>query len=175
MKTKEISDFRKTYKPYNKECYFEGLKLAVLFDEKDEVKKWGANWDVDGKFWWMPECHLTREIHPGIGTVNDWLNDHKMIVGQYGKFHLADDLKQSLFSSQNSQYTEYKLEKERIGFWQVRCFYESDVTTYKHFDSKQSQNGIDYKVNDKEYLTLEDGRNRWDGLITNGYNRVENS
>ena len=39
MKTKEIATFRKTYKDYDKQCYFEGLKLAVHFDEKDDVKK----------------------------------------------------------------------------------------------------------------------------------------
>ena len=98
MKTKEIKKFRDTYKDYDKQCYFEGLKLAVLFDEKDGVKKWGGRWDADAEHWWMPEKHLTTDVHEGIGTVKDWLNDHKMIMGQYGKFRLNDHT-ENLFSS----------------------------------------------------------------------------
>ena len=93
MKTKEILTFRKTYKDYDKQCYFEGLKLAVMFDEKDSVKRYGGNWDADGKFWWMPANHLTMEVQGGnslSATVQDWLNDGKMIVGQYGKFNLNE-------------------------------------------------------------------------------------
>ncbi len=51
MKTKEIYDFRKNYTDYKKPCVFEGYKLAVLFDEKDEIKKLGGKWNQDLKSW----------------------------------------------------------------------------------------------------------------------------
>jgi len=168
MKTKEIATFRKTYKPYHKQCYFEGFKLAVHFDEKDDVKRYGGRWDADEKIWWMPFDNLSTDVHAGVGTVTDWLNAGKMIVGQYGKFNLNDHT-ENLFSSNNSKYTEYKLGTEGNGFWQVRFFFDEDVITYKHFSGRADGD------NTLEYLTIEDGRQRWDALIEGGYNRVENS
>jgi hypothetical protein len=165
MKTKEIKTFRDAYKDYDKQCYFEGLKLAVMFDEKDAVKKWGAKWDNDAKIWWMPVDQLTVDVHAGIGTVRDWLNDHKMIVGQYGKFNenqhtvnMFSDLKQHRgyglrISNQEPQY-------------KVQFFDEYDVAKF----IPTGMGDLAY-----EYLTLEDGRERWNELIACGYNRVENS
>jgi hypothetical protein len=166
MKTKEITQFRKTYKDYDKQCYFEGLKLAVHFDEKDEVKKWGAQWDVDDKFWWMPANQLTKDVHAGIGTVKDWLNDHKMIVGQYGKFNDTANSR-NIFSDEADHFTEYGLYKSNNEpKFKVQFFYNHDVAKF-----------IPTGMGDlaSEYLTLEDGRKRWDEAINNGYNRVENS
>jgi len=45
MKSKEIRKFRESYNKYEKDCVFEGYKLAVRFDEKDMVKKHGGRWD----------------------------------------------------------------------------------------------------------------------------------
>ena len=164
MKTKEIATFRKTYKDYDKQCYFEGLKLAVHFDEKDDVKKWGANWDNDEKIWWMPEKHLTTDVHAGIGTVHDWLNDHKMIVGQYGKFN---ETKHTKLFLENDHYTEYGIHKSNNEpQFKVQFFYNHDVAKF-----------IPTGMGDLafEYYTIEDGRKRWDELVTQGYIRVENS
>jgi len=166
MKTKEISTFRKTYKDYDKQCYFEGFKLAVMFDEKDAVKKWGAKWDKDGKFWWMPTSRLTVDVHAGIGTVKDWLNDHKMIMGQYGKF-VSTDNSRNIFSDENDHHTEYGLHKSNNEpQFKVQFFYDQDVAKF-----------IPTGMGDlpTEYYTVEDGRKRWDVLIAIGYNRVENS
>ena len=167
MNTKEISTFRKTYKSYDKQCYFEGLKLAVHFDEKDEVKKWGANWDNDEKFWWMPENHLSTDVHAGIGTVQDWLNDHKMIVGQYGKFNETEHNVNLFNADISDHYTEYGLHKSNNEpQFKVQFFYNQDV-------AKFIPTGMGELAT--EYLTLEDGRKRWDEFINAGYNRVENS
>ena len=166
MKTKEISTFRKTYKDYDKQCYFEGFKLAVMFDEKDAVKKWGAKWDNDGKFWWMPTSRLTVDVHAGIGTVRDWLNDHKMIVGPYGKFNLNDHT-ENLFSDESDYYTEYGLHKSNNEpQYKIQFFYNDDV-------AKFIPTGMGELAS--EYLTIEDGRKRWDEFIEAGYNRIENS
>ena len=166
MKTREITAFRKTYKDYDKQCYFEGFKLAVHFDEKDDVKRYGAKWNQEDKIWWMPMDNLSTDVHAGIGTVRDWLNDHKMIVGQYGNF---DENKhtRNLFSEANDHFTEYGIHKSNNEpSFKVQFFYEQDVVKF-----------IPTGMGDlaMEFLTLEDGRKRWDEAITNGYNRVENS
>ena len=167
MKTKEIREFRKSYKDYNKQCHFEGYKLAVLFDEKDEVKKWGARWDADGKFWWMPKGKSQVDVHAGIGTVKDWLNDHKMIMGQYGKFTLNDYTSNLFTTNENTHYTEYGLHKSNSEpQYKVQFFYDDDVA--KFIPTGKGELAC-------EYLTMEDGRKRWDELIEDGYNRVENS
>ena len=166
MKTKEITTFRKTYKDYDKQCYFEGLKLAVLFDEKDAVKEWGAKWNAEDSHWWMPADQLTVDVHAGIGTVRDWLNDHKMIMGQYGKFNETEHTR-NLFSKENTHYTEYGLhQSNNEPQYKVQFFYDQDVAKF-----------IPTGMGDlaTEYLTLEDGRKRWNVLIAIGYNRVENS
>jgi len=165
MKTKEIKKFRDAYTDYDKQCYFEGLKLAVHFDEKDEVKKWGARWNADGGFWWMPVDQLTVDVHAGIGTVRDWLNDHKMIVGQYGEFNENDNTR-NLFSGlkQHTAYGLYKSNNEPK--YKVQFFDEHDVAKF----IPTGMGDLAYA-----YFTLEDGRERWNELIACGYNRVENS
>ena len=167
MKSKEIHTFRKTYKDYDKQCYFEGFKLAVLFDERDAVKEWGARWNAEDAHWWMPRNKLTVDVHAGIGTVKDWLNDHKMIVGQYGNFDENDNTRNLFHSGNNHEYTEYGLHKSNNEpQFKVQFFFNHDV-------AKFIPTGMGELAT--EYLTIEDGRKRWDEAIANGYNRVENS
>ena len=165
MKTKEIKTFRKSYKDYDKQCYFAGFKLAVLFDEKDAVKEWGARWNADGGFWWMPADQLTVDVHAGIGTVRDWLNDHKMIMGQYGEFN-ENEHTRNLFTEFNPHrgYGLHKSNNEPQ--YKVLFFHEQDVAKF-----------IPTGMGDlaTEYYTVEDGRERWNELIACGWNRVENS
>jgi len=168
MKSKEIREFRKTYTKYEKECVFEGYKLAVLFDEKDDVKRYGGRWDADEQIWWMPADCLTTDVHAGIGTVRDWLNDHKMIMGQYGKFNETEHIVHRVADAfSNDHYTEYRLEgHDASPKFKVQFFYNQDVAKF-----------IATGLGDlpTEYLTIEEGRKRWDALIECGYNRVENS
>ena len=164
MKTKEISTFRKTYKDYDKQCYFEGQKLAVHFDEKDDVKRYGGRWDADAETWWMPASKLLDEVHDNGTLVRDWLNDNEMIMGQYGKIKVAERFNGNL---KNDHYTEYGLHKSNNEpQFKVQFFYNHDVAKF-----------IPTGMGDlaTEYLTIEDGRKRWDEAINAGYNRVENS
>ena len=167
MKTREIKKFRDSYTKYDKDCVFEGYKLAVHFDEKDMVKKYGGRWDADEQTWWMPESKLLVEVHEPIGMlVRDWLNDSEMIMGQYGKFNETEHTKSLI---DNGHYTEYNLfppsdEDRGCPKFKVRFFYNQDVATFLHNE---------YGGWKTEYLTIEDGRKRWDELIANGYNRVE--
>jgi len=166
MKTKEIHDFRKTYTKYEKECVFEGYKLAVLFDEKDEVKRYGGRWQPndghEGGHWWMPEKKLLDQIHDNGTLVRDWLNDNEMIMGQYGKINNHER-----FTNDNDHYTEYGLHKSNNDpQYKVQFFYDHDVAKFIPTGMGELPT---------EYMTLEAGRKRWDECISNGYNRVENS
>ena len=168
MKTKEINKFRDTYTKYEKECVFEGYKLAVLFDEKDDVKRLGGRWDADNQTWWMPAKKLKEDAEPLGGPPNgslvvDVLNDNEMIMGQYGKFNETKNTL-NLLSSDSDHYTEYGIHKSNNEpQFKVQFFYDQDVVKF-----------IPTGMGDlaTEYLTLEDGRKRWDEFINAGYNRV---
>jgi hypothetical protein len=166
MKSKEIREFRKTYTKYEKECVFDGYKLAVLFDEKDEVKRYGGRWNQEEQIWWMPASRLLDEVSDNGTLVRDWLNDGQMIIGQYGEFKPSEHTTH-LFSSDNDHYTEYGLHKSNNDpQYKVQFFYEHDV-------AKFIPTGMGDL--DTEYYTREDGKKRWKVLIGIGYNRVENS
>jgi len=163
MKSREIRKFRKTYTKYEKECVFEGYKLAVLFDEKDDVKRYGGRWDADEQTWWMPAGKLLDEVHDNGTLVRDWLNDNEMIMGQYGKIKKTERFNDVV----EPHYTEYGLHKSNNEpQFKVQFFYDQDVVKF-------IPTGVGALATD--YLTIEDGRKRWDEAINAGYNRVENS
>ena len=95
MKSKEIKKFREDYTDYKKKCVFEGYKLAVLFDEKDDVKRMGGRWDANEQTWCMPRENLKKDAEqyggpPNGSLVEDYLNDLQMVMGQYGEFQKKD-------------------------------------------------------------------------------------
>ena len=100
MNKRDITKFRKAYKPWKADCVSEGLKLAVHFDEKDIVKKLGARWEPDpsgkGGYWWMPEKHLKNDAHPNGSLVVDVLNDEKMVIGPVGEVDLKHHTMRSI-------------------------------------------------------------------------------
>ena len=161
LKSREIKKFRKTYTKYEKTCVFEGYKLAVLFDEKDDVKRYGGRWDPEEMTWWMPEKKLLNEIHNNGTLVRDWLNDSEMIMGQYGKIQWSkDDMK-------NISYTQYTLHcntGERNG---ITVNWFEDIDAVEFVDTSIDNSGTWYNV--------ENARIWWDDLIGMGYNRVEKS
>ena len=166
MKTKEIHKFRETYKDYKKPCVFEGYKLAVLFDEKDLIKRMGGRWDPDEMTWWMPEKNLKKDAEqyggpPNGSLVEDYLNDMQMVMGQYGEF------KSHSGELDHNHYTEYRLFRDASQpQFKVQFYYKQDAVVFVPTGMGDLQT---------EYLTVEDARTRWDNLIECGYNRVENS
>lgn len=104
MKKTQINKFRKSYIPYAGPMGQEGLALAVTFDEKDEVKQLGAKWSPaqmaeQGGFWWIPaklvekDCPIEDEENwgpGGSGTIMNWLDNHKMVVGPHGGVSATD-------------------------------------------------------------------------------------
>ena len=172
MMTKDIKEFRKTYTDYNRYCCFEGYKLAVLYDEKDEVKRLGGRWHPDpsgakGGFWWMPHDKLNIPIEEqgGIPVVG-WLNKNKMIWGQYGTVRINE---RSRFDSSNpdtQNYTEYGLHDSKTNSqFKFQFWFDVDVVVRVFINAKGDML--------MDYLTIEDGRKRWDELIEAGYNRVK--
>ena len=110
----------------------------------------------------MPASKLLDQIHDNGTLVRDWLNDNQMIIGQYGQINNRER-----FSYDNDHFTEYGLHKSNNDpQYKVQFFYNHDV-------AKFIPTGMGDL--DTEYLTREDGKKRWDVLVGNGYNRVENS
>jgi len=160
MKSKEIREFRKTYTKYEKDCVFEGYKLAVLFDEKDDVKRYGGRWNADEQTWWMPEKKLLDQIHDNGTLVRDWLNDNQMIMGQYGEYKgpcKGDGVAYNLLGIGKNRYT--------VQFWN-----DSDAVA---FHQSRQDGTFGNNCPDPVWYTLEDARTRWDELISEGYVRVQ--
>ena len=92
----QLRKWREDYTVWDAPCLGDGLALHVHFDEKDDVKRMGGRWHPHpsgkGGHWWMPinklgqTCPFEDEEFwgpGGSGTILDWLNNHKMIAGQY--------------------------------------------------------------------------------------------
>jgi hypothetical protein len=126
MNKRDITKFRETYTKFNDNGLSEGVKLAVTFDEKDDVKRLGGRWHPDesgkGGYWWMPRRQMTNQIHDNGTLVRDELNDNKMIVGLYGK--LDNTMCDSHFDDATPTET-YTL--KAVG---------GEVSRFEHFDSE---------------------------------------
>ena len=164
MKPKEIRKFRESYTKYDKDCVFEGYKLAVFFEEKDMVKKYGGQWDGDAGTWWMPERYLKNDAHPNGSLVVDVLNDNHMIIGQYGKY---------IGPCKGTNAVEYKLKhgpsenRVTVHWWE-----DSDAVQFHPSDQNGEWLG---NAPDAVWYTVEEARIHWDELIAEGYIRVENA
>ena len=161
MKTKEIKKFREDYNKYEKTCVFEGYKLAVHFDEKDDVKRYGGRWDADEQTWWMPEKKLLNEIHDNGTLTRDWLNDNEMIMGQYGEF-------QNKPLEPNSA-SEYKLKHADGPRYTVQWWDCGDAVS---FSQSLMDGTFGNGCPDAIWYTVEEARTHWDELISKGYVRV---
>ena len=160
MKSREINKFRKTYTDYKKKCVFEGYKLAVLFDEKDTVKRMGGRWDPEEMTWWMPVKNLKKDAEqyggpPNGSLVEDYLNDLQMVMGQYGELSSSRDAL--------GRYEQYTLRNGNLDKLTVNWFEDVDAVEFV------STSTIG------KWFTVENARTYWDELVNGGYNRVENS
>jgi len=164
MKSHEIKTFRKTYTDYNKECAFEGYQLAVLFDEKDEVKKRGGQWDKDNKTWWMPKERLEDNDQQGPGTVRQYLNSCKLIMGQYGEHD------STIVLSDMTAHRGYKLVKTDNIESQII------VKWYEDYDAVEFMT-VGMHPSSNKWYKIADARTNWNSLIDEGYNntKIENN
>ena len=166
--------WRETYDVWEHTCTGEGLHLAVHFDEKDDVKRLGGRWNPDpsgkGGHWWMPakyletDCHIDCELMGDgwSGTTQDWLNNHKMIFGQYGKQN-AERCVQALVDGGYIDET-FRLESTdpTNGAREVLWYEALGVCAFRY---AADHNAIDW-------YSAEDGRNQWDVLVAAGYYRT---
>ena len=155
MKTHEIKTFRKTYKQYIKPCVFEGYKLAVLFDEKDKVKELGGRWDKEEQIWWIPKDKLNNNDGRGHLTVYEWLNNNKMIVGQYG-------------ANADAGYIELSGTPKMYSL--MHNGNTVTVAWYEEYDAVRFNRAFAGIAD--EWMTIEEGRKYWDSLIQGGYSRM---
>ena len=100
MNKRDLKKFRENYTDWEYGCPAEGLRLAVHFDEKDEVKRVGARWNPDpsgkGGYWWMPQAKCTT------GCLQ-WLNQHQMIQGLHGTID-SERVEEAVANMENEKF-----------------------------------------------------------------------
>ena len=163
MKSREVHKFRKTYTKYTYDCISEGYKLAVLFDEKDEVKGYGGRWDAGAEIWWIPASKLLDQIHDNGTRVWDWLNDNQMIMGQYGK---VDGTSFEAYCL-NPPDADYEL-RRKYGTTDIRPENTGTFHVWEAIGIAAWRPG----GAEMAYMTLDDGRTMWDDLMKSGYRRI---
>lgn len=177
MKKNEILKWRENYTLWESPCLGEGLHLYSHFDEKDAVKLLGGRWNPDpsgkGGHWYMPKHHLdkTCSIECDImgdgwsGTVEHWLNNHKMIAGQYGKLDpdACHDAVQGNLGVVSGESTKYELMGSNGNITSMEVYPDLDIVQidYDH------QHGDGTK-----WLTIRDTRVLWDMLMKDGNRRI---
>jgi hypothetical protein len=164
MKTAEINKFRKTYTPYSKPCVYDGLKLAVLFDEKDWAKDFGARWDANEKCWWLPYDMLVTHPSGDEDVVYGELNNRKMIMGTYGGVKESIAKEWIINSTLPGPTGVYRLLSEAY----------NKSMTFQHWSQIDVVRIEDHAPNgdDIKFYSPEKGRMVWDSLILLGYNRI---
>ena len=168
MNKRDLKKWREDYTVWESPCLGEGLYLHVHFDEKDDVKRLGARWNPDpsgrGGHWWMPgkalrmtcplECELMGE--GWTGTVQDWLNNHKMIAGQYGILNPAA-CKDAIMGKKESKY---ELLSPEGGITTMEVYADLDIVR------------LELATSEVNWLNMRDSRKVWDMMIQGGARKV---
>ena len=151
MNKRDLKKFRENYTDWEYGCPAEGLQLAVHFDEKDEVKRFGARWKPDpsgkGGYWWMPQAKCTT------GGLR-WLNEHKMIQGLHGTI-AGEAVEEVVANMENEKFvlsdgaTEYA----------VMRFAELGLVMF-------------FTAGEKMWFSEADGKETWNHLVASGFYRI---
>ena len=165
MNKRELKKWREDYTVWDGPCLGEGLYLHVHFDEKDDVKRMGGLWNPDpsgkGGHWWMPTnklgqtCPFEDEEYwgpGGSGTVQDWLNNHKMIAGQYRPIAT---LCKSHLDYNTTEVVEYEIVHDDSSMT-FRVYPELDVVD----------------IGNDVFQTVADSRTIWDDFMKIGWRKV---
>ena len=169
MNKTQINKFRETYSTYHGPIGSDGLELATTFDEKDDVKRLGAKWNpapngARGGYWSMPANRVNMDCpiedpefwgDGGSGTIFDWLNNHKMVVGPAGHIN-ADDCQHYI----GNDSTEHVL--RRPGTEDTLKF-----QIWEHFIGV-TVGGVETPI----YMSLKKGREMWDASCADGMRPV---
>lgn len=166
MKNKQIQQFRETYTGWKNDrtVLSKGLQLVCHYDEHEDVKRMGGMWNPDEKIWWMPAKCLNNNCPIDLTddgrniTVLEWLNNHKMVDGEYGNIdsQAAKSATLDVEPDITARLTRY--DDKDIG-----------VNFYKDLDLVEfaTPNGVGI-----EFKTATEGRIRWDEFIKEGYVHV---
>lgn len=141
----------------------DGFVLAIHFDQKDEVKQWGALWDPTQKYWWLP----LREVESGRTTLRE-LNQRKMVQGWHG---VVDSPEAARWIHEDEPDHEYMLTdgEKSIKFC---AWLHHDLCMMINSRHIGPDNGFDSVV--ALYETLGQGRTSWNNLMEKGYRRLKN-
>ncbi len=159
MNKKQLKEFRNNYTKFEAQCYGEGMQLAVHFDEKDGIKRLGGRWHpapngAKGGFWWMPADKLMEDVHTGIGTVRELLNDSHQIVCQYGRID-QEKCNKSLRNC-DTMTNEYTLQCPDGDMVRFEIFEKSRMVCIKSDNDPEGT-----------WMSTEDARQFWDGYTLN--------
>ena len=171
MKKNELKKFRENYTIWDDDrtVLSQGLKLACHYDERENVKRLGGMWNPDAKHWWMPakclnrdctiECDLMGEGWGG--TVLHWLNNHKMVVGEYGTIDPqgAKSAVENVEPDITAKLTNYTGDVHDIG---VNFYKDLELAEFVTADSFGTTN----------FMSAAEGRIYWDEKIAEGYVNV---
>ena len=170
MNKRQLTKWREDYTVWESPCLGEGLYLHVHFDEKDDVKRLGGRWNPDpsgkGGHWWMPKGQLGKTcpipcepVGDGwSGTIEDWLNNMKMIGGQYGKLNVKACLEQV---DEGWECNEYQLMAPSGEI--------STMMVYTDIDMVNITFGTSDEVS---WLSMRDARVVWEYLIKSNHRKV---
>ena len=165
MNKTQLRKWREDYTVWDAPCLGDGLALHVHFDEKDDVKRMGGRWNPDpsgkGGHWWMPinkldqTCPFEDEEFwgpGGSGTVQDWLNNHKRLAGQYQP--IAQECKDYL-DYNTTEVVEYEIVNDDSSMT-FRVYPELDVVD----------------IGNDVFQTVADSRTIWDDMMKVGWRKV---
>ena len=165
MNKTQLRKWREDYTVWDAPCLGDGLAHHVHFDEKADVKRMGGRWHPcpsgKGGHWWMPINKL-KQTSPfedeeywgpgGSGKVQDWLNNHKMIAGQYQP--IALECKDYL-AYNTTEVVEYEIVHDDSSMT-FRVYPELDVVD----------------IGNDVFQTVADSRTIWDDMMKVGWRKV---
>ena len=172
MKKHELKKWRENYTVWDAPCLGEGLHLNVHFDEKDDVKRLGARWNPDpsgkGGHWWMPVNKLEQDCPfedeefwgpGGSGTVQHWLNNHKMIAGQYGRLSAPKCLE---YANKEGNGVAHRLIGTSGDDLTIDVYEEAGIVRLMGNAAAGSD----------QWLPTQEARATWELLMTSGYRKI---
>ena len=171
----QLRKWRDDYTVWEMPCLGEGLALHCHFDEKNDVKRLGGRWQPDpsgkGGHWWMPANKLDQTCpidddefwgEGGSGTIEHWLNNHKMIAGQYGTLDITA-CKGAVIGEEQDHREQYDLLSPEGDTMTITVFTRLDVASIDSSDGHMGEN---------VWRTIDDTRVVWNDLTEAGWRKI---
>ena len=167
----QLTKWRQDYTIWASPCLGEGLYLHVHFDEKDDIKRLGGRWNPDpsgkGGHWWMPKdrldttCPIECELMGDgwSGTIEDWLNNHKMIAGQYGRLSAPQCLD---YANEDNSFVAHRLIGTAGDDLLITVYEEAGIVRLLGNAAAGSD----------QWVTTDEARATWELLMTSGYRKL---